>query len=96
MRITLKSNFEVGVGGLFKDGYIEMPGDAVTLRQVLDELSRRSGTMEIIRHATREVNPEDFSISVNGHEHPFLPQRLETKLKEGDVVNVMITVFGGG
>ncbi len=95
MRIILKSNFEAN-NGVFQKGYIDMPGET-TLRQVLDELSRGTGgTMEIIRPRTKEVNPEDFTIVLNGKEYPFLSQRLDTRLKEGDVVEVMITVFGGG
>ncbi|MBI4330521.1 MAG: MoaD/ThiS family protein [Chloroflexi bacterium] len=95
MKIVLKSNFEVA--GIFARGYIEMPGDDITLRRLLDELSGRTGgTMEIVSPRTREVNPEDFSVSLNGLEYPFLPRRLDTLLKEGDVVDVMITVLGGG
>ncbi len=95
MRIVLKSNFEVN--GIFEKGYIDMAGDETNLRHLIDELSRRSGgSMEIISPKTREINPEDFSISLNGMEYPFLPQRLDTRLKERDVVDVMITVLGGG
>lgn len=95
MRILLKSNFEVA--GIFEKGYIEMSGSDITLRQLLDELSRKTGgTMEIVSQKTREVNPEDFSIALNGLEYPFLPQRLDTRLREGDVVDVTITVLGGG
>lgn len=95
MRIVLKSNFEVA--GIFEKGYIEMPGGDIALRHLLDELSRKSGgTMEIVSPKTREVTPEDFSVSLNGLEYPFLPRRLDTLLKEGDVVDVMITVLGGG
>ncbi|MBI2935010.1 MAG: MoaD/ThiS family protein [Chloroflexi bacterium] len=95
MHINLKSNFEVA--GIFEAGYVDLPGNGFTLRQLLDELSRRSqGTMEIIRPRTREVNPEDFTVLVNGREYPFLPQRLDTALNDGDTVEVMITVLGGG
>ncbi len=95
MRIVLKSNFDVA--GIFEKGYVELDGSDVTLRQLLDHLSRQTkGTMELISPKTREVNPEDFSVSLNGMEYPFLPGRLETKLKDGDVAEVSITVLGGG
>lgn len=95
MQIILKSNFDVA--GIFEKGYVELDGSDVTLRQLLDYLSRQTkGTMELINSKTREVTPEDFSVSVNGMEYPFLPGRLETRLKEGDVVEVSITVLGGG
>lgn len=57
MRVFLKSNFDAA--GIFEKGYIEMAGDLVTLRHLLDELSQRSkGTMELINQETQEVNPE--------------------------------------
>lgn len=95
MHIILKSNFDVA--GIFEKGHIELDGSDVTLRQLLDQLSRQTkGTMELVSPKTKEVNPEDFSVSLNGMEYPFLPGRLETRLKEGDVVEVSITVLGGG
>ncbi len=95
MRITLKSNFEVA--GIFEKGYIDMPGENVTLRNLLNNLSEiTKGTMELISQKTNEVNPEDFFVSINDVEYPFLPGRLETKLKDGDVVDITITVLGGG
>ncbi len=89
MKISLKSNFHLG------QETIEPEGNA-TLRGLLMELSERSpGKVEFVDSKSNEVD-DSFLVSINGRDYQFLPERLETKLKDGDEVEVSVMMFAGG
>jgi sulfur carrier protein ThiS len=90
MRITLKSNFDLGLEE------IELPGDGATLRNLLEELGRHHRDMDFIDPRSPTDVEEYFSVSINGKEYRFLPQRLDSPLKDGDEVEVAVVMFGGG
>jgi hypothetical protein len=93
VKIRLKSNLDLG--GPFKDGVLEWEAEEVTLRAVLLELSERSG-VPLIESNTGEVNPLDYSISVNGCEHSMLPNRLDARLPADSEIHVKVILSGGG
>lgn len=89
MKITLTSNFDLGLQTL------EFKGQ-VSLREMLHELNKRvPGDLEFIDSKTDDLD-DFYVVSVNGQELPFLSHRLDTELKDGDEVQVAIVVFGGG
>ncbi|MBI4286921.1 MAG: MoaD/ThiS family protein [Chloroflexi bacterium] len=90
MKINLKSNFDLGIYDM------EFTEAGATLRDVLQALFRRDRGLDIISSANpTEVDP-GFVVSVNGRDYMFLPQRLDTPLKEGDMVEVSVAAMGGG
>lgn len=89
MKVRLKSNFDLGAEVL------EVEGHSVTLRELLERLSRIGQGFDFINPRTGEV--DDFVVvSVNGREHDFIPGRLEALLAEGDEVGIAVQSFGGG
>ena len=83
-----------------KDNELEIQGD--TLRDVLTELV--DGYQD--KHNLRDIlgpfiNPQSkaepaYAILVNGRHYQFLPEGIDTKLKEGDEVFIISIMFGGG
>ena len=92
MKIKLKSNLDLQ--GPFKEGFLELEAKEVTLRSVLLELAEKSGVPFI--EASGEVNPLDYSISVDGWEYSMLPDRLDTKLVKDSELMVEVIMSGGG
>ena len=72
-----------------------MKTDEVTLRSVLLELAERSG-VPFIEIDKGDVNPLDYSISVDGCEYSMLPDRLDTKLVKDSELMVEVIMSGGG
>jgi hypothetical protein len=93
MKITLKSNLDLQ--GPFKEGFLELETEEVTLRSVLIELAEKSG-VPFIEAGKGEVNPLDYSISVDGCEYSMLPDRLDTKLVKDSELMVEVIMSGGG
>ncbi len=98
MKILLETN--LGMGWKIKDGEVELTDNQPTLRTLLEELSRQrpEGKTTFIDPETSEVDPEEYLVMVNGGSWEFLPERLETKLSEGDRVSIIksIEMLGGG
>ncbi len=90
MKVTLKSNFDLGLAEM------EFQGDSATLRNLLEELGRLHTDMEFIDPRSPTEVEEFFTVSINGKEYRFLPQRLEAPIRDGDVVEVAVVMFGGG
>jgi hypothetical protein len=89
MNINLRSNFDLGLEA------IELEGSA-DLRSLLVELSKRSlREVKFIDSQSNEVD-DSFLVAINGQEYQFLPERLETRLKDGDEVGVLVMMFAGG
>jgi len=93
MKIRLKSNLDLG--GPFQDGVLEVEAQKTTLRSVLLELSERSGVPFIESH-TGEVNPLDYSITLDGCEYSMLPGRLDASIAADAELNVKVIMSGGG
>ena len=90
MKITLKSNFDLGLEEM------EFADDSTSLRNLLEELGRLHTDMEFIDPRNPTDVEEFFTVSINGKEYRFLPQRLDSPLRDGDVVEVAVVMFGGG
>ena len=93
MKITLNSNLDLE--GPFKEGFLELDAEETTLRAVLIELAERSG-VPFIESGKGDVNPLDYSLSVDGREYSMLPGRLDTKLVKDSELNVEVIMSGGG
>ena len=93
MKIKLKSNLDLQ--GPFKEGLLELEAEETTLRSVLIELAEKSG-VPFIEPGRGEVNPLDYSISVDGCEYSMLPGRLNTKLVKNSELVVEVIMSGGG
>jgi len=97
VRIRLETNFDFW--GKIKDGEVELKNNQATVRTLLEELAEGySEEVIFIDPETNEVDPDEYMVLVNGGEWEFLPERLETRLKEGDRVSVIkwIEILGGG
>ena len=66
----------------------------VTLRELLQNMSTKI-RVPLIDPKSDEVDPF-IQVRVNGREHFVLPQRLNTPLHDGDVVEISVTVVAGG
>ena len=89
MRISVNANFQIA--GMDPSG-MEVEENA-TLKDVLMQL-RRNIDFPLIDASTK-LDP-DVEVLLNGKEHVFLPQRLETPLKENDKVDIIVMALGGG
>jgi hypothetical protein len=92
MQVVLKSNFDAA--GLFSRGSIDVQ-EGIDMRALLELLSRQC-RLHFIDPGSGEVNAVDFTITLNGNEHPFWPQGLSTLLCGGDEVCVLVIPLGGG
>ena len=88
MQVLLKSNFELGRDSL------ELQEDC-SVRSLLDLLSQQCG-LHLLDPKNDQVNGSDFTIVLNGKEHPFWPNGLNTLLRDGDEVQVLVMPLGGG
>ncbi len=95
MKIHIESNFVVP--GLGKEENVSIGGDGMTLRQLLEELSQRAPTpIEYVRPGAKTLNPDDWHVEINNVPYLDCPERLETRLKDGDTVTINIQAMGGG
>ena len=88
------------ITALLQEGEVELEDARPTIRALLEELSREYSKEKVtfIDPETDEVDPEEYLVMVNGRAWEFLPQRLETEIKEGDRVSVTkwLDLLGGG
>ena len=89
MRINVKANFRIA--GIDND-HAEIEGRP-TLGSLLIDLAKGSDFPFLLSDG--KIEPE-VEIRLNGLEYPFLPKGLDTRVKEGDLVEVMILALGGG
>ena len=75
---------------------VELDDDNATLKNLLTELSENAenGINFLDRVSGGISGP--FIIRLNGEIHHFLPQGLDTRLQDGDRVEVTRAVVGGG
>jgi molybdopterin converting factor small subunit len=95
MRVSIKSNFIVP--GLEDQEGIDLDRATITLREFLKELSERSPTrVEYVRSGAQAINPDEWEIKINDTPYQQWSAGLETPLKDGDTVTIIIIPLGGG
>jgi hypothetical protein len=95
MRITLRSNFVLP--GLEGEESIELDCSQITLREFLEELSRRAPIrIEYVRSGARTLDPDEWEVEVNGVPYQSYEGGLEALLRDGDTVTIRILALGGG
>ncbi len=95
MKIRVVSNF--AIPGLEGENEIDVDRPALTLRELLEELSlKSSGRVKYIRPSTDVVDSMDFLVEVNGLPNRGTREGLEVALKEGDTVTIKVFPLGGG
>ena len=95
MKIYVKSNFVVP--GLDNRELVDLDQSRLTIREFLEELSERSPTrVEYIRSGTQTINPDEWEIKINDIPYQQWEAGLETPLKDGDTVTIIIIPLGGG
>jgi hypothetical protein len=95
MKVIIDSNF--ALYGLREESEMQLDGPRVTLRMVLQELSKRnSGRITLVDPSTGAVDPLDFLLKVNGILKSGSKKDLEASVNEGDTVSVKITLLDGG
>ena len=88
-KITLKSIFNLNE--------IEIETQSATLGALLGELSRNNVVTDAVffDSPSGEVYP-DCDVQVNGQPYETLADGLDTKLKDGDKVEIIIFTLAGG
>ncbi len=95
MKIYVKSNFIVP--GLDNGELVNLDQSQLTLREFLKELSERSPTrVEYVRPGAQSIDPDEWEIRINDAPYQQLSAGLETPLKDGDAVTIIIIPLGGG
>ncbi len=95
MKIHIKSNFVVP--GLDSGESVNLDRSQLTLRELLEELSERSPTrVEYVRSGAQTINPDEWEIRINDIPYSQWSAELETPLKDGDTVTIIIIPLGGG
>ena len=95
MRINLRSNFVLP--GLEGEESIEFDCSQITLRDFLEELSRRAPIrIEYVRPGARTLDPDEWEVEVNGVPYQSYEGGLEALLGDGDTVTIRILALGGG
>lgn len=89
MKITLKSSFNLNE--------IELETQSATLAALLDELSsnHKLTKIEFFDSESGELYP-DCEVLVNGQSYQLLADGLDTKLKDGDKIEIIIFTLAGG
>jgi len=90
MKISLKSNFDLGISTW------EIEGQDITLEDLLQELPQRTpGRVQFLDPRYNQLE-DSFLVYLNGQEFNQLPDRLKTQLRNGDEVQVKVIPMGGG
>ena len=90
-RISVRSNF---AATRQKIDHIDLPEKNPSLMScltVLEELIH----VKMVNAQLDELYP-DIEVTVNGVDCGFLPQRLATRLSEGDILGISFIALGGG
>ena len=95
MKIYVKSNFVVP--GLDNGEFADLDQSRLTIREFLEELSERSPTrVEYVRPGSQTINPDEWEIRINNAPFPQWSGGLDTPLKDGDTVTIIIIPLGVG
>ncbi|MEJ2066938.1 MAG: hypothetical protein P8Y09_03070 [Deltaproteobacteria bacterium] len=94
MKIYLESNFMLLGSETIES--IDFDRSAVTLKELLETLSRRSAdSLEFLRSDGKDLSL-DWDIEVNGRSFGLCEGGLEALLKDGDTVTIKLALLGGG
>ncbi|MDY6861416.1 MAG: MoaD/ThiS family protein [Thermodesulfobacteriota bacterium] len=71
--------------------------DPVTLKEMLNKLSRKYGDnfRKLIFDETTDQIKDHYNILVNGRQYQHLPEQLDTRLNDGDIVSLFPPAGGG-
>jgi molybdopterin converting factor small subunit len=95
MKIYVKSNFVVP--GLDSGEFVDLDDSRLTIREFLGVLSERSPTRaEYVQPGAQTINPDEWEIRINDIPFPQWSAGLDTPLKDGDTVTLIIIPLGGG
>jgi len=95
MKIYVKSNFVVP--GLDNGEFVDLDQPQMSLKEFLEELSKRATTrVEYVRPGAQAINPDEWEIRINDIPYQQWSAGLETPLKDGDTVTIIIIPLGGG
>lgn len=97
VKVMVETNFNII--GVFSKEQVELQLPNVTLQVLLKDLSRRWGrSFDFIDPETGELDPDDCEVLINGTAYKFLPDGLETRLKDDDSVTIInwMEALGGG
>lgn len=97
MKVTVKTNFNLVAGG--NGNSVELDLASPTLKSVLECISvEYQKDMPIFNVDTNEIDSEEYSVLLNGASYQFLPEKLLTPLREGDLVQLFhwFELLGGG
>ena len=95
MKIYVKSNFVVP--GLDSGDWVDFDQKQLTIGEFLKELAERAPTrVEYVRPGTQTINPDEWEIRINDIPYTQWKEGLETPLKDGDTVTIIIIPLGGG
>jgi MoaD family protein len=76
---------------------LEIETGNITLRELLHELSYRFGERfsQTVLDKTGKGPHEQVRILINGRHYSHIPQKLDTRLQEGDEVSLFPPIAGG-
>ncbi len=97
MRVMVQDNLDTY--DQFLDREFDLEGDMATIRDLLMAVTARSGGLyQMISSATNDVEPSEYMVLLRGSAYQFLPERLETELREGDKVRILraMDMMSGG
>jgi len=95
MKIHIRSNFFIP--GLEKEESVHFDRSSITLRQFLEELSKKAPTpIEYVRPGDRTLNPDDWQVEINQVPYQGCRDGLETPLRDGDTITINILAMAGG
>ena len=90
MKIAIAGSLDLGLEVL------EIEEQEITLRKLLSRVENKQGRdLSFFVPGTGELE-ELFKINVNHQDCQYLPRRLETVLKDGDLVEIAVLAIGGG
>jgi hypothetical protein len=95
MKIYVESNFIVP--GLVNGEFVDSDQKQLTIREFLKELAEKAPTrVEYVRPGGQTIDPDEWKISINDIPSPQWKNGLETCLRDGDTVTIIIVPLGGG
>ena len=95
MKIHVKSNFVVP--GLDSEEFVDLDRSQLTIGEFLKELAERAPTrVEYVRPGTQTIDPDEWEIKINDIPYHQCGRGLETSLKDGDTVTIILIPLGGG
>ena len=96
MKIKIKSflTLKKMMGG---QGSLKMEVEAITLRELLEELSRRfgQGFRDMVLDPESMSRTGHFQILINGRNYRHFAGQIDTELKDGDEISIFPLIAGG-